>query len=59
MEYVNVVWGGGGGVTCTYNSDILKCEKIPINGMRLVTGATTQRNIMTLYSDTAWQPISE
>jgi len=51
MEYANVVWGG------TYESDMLKLEIIHIDGMRLVTGATAQSNIVNLYSDTCWLSI--
>ncbi len=45
MEYANVVWGG------TYESDMLKLERIHIDGMRLVTGATARSNIANLYND--------
>ena len=49
MEYANVVlrvwfWH-------------LTLAKIRINGMRLVTGATDQSNIVNLYMDTTWQSI--
>ena len=53
MEYTNIIFRG------TYDSDISKLEKIHINGMRLVSGATARSNIATLYMDTAWQSISE
>jgi hypothetical protein len=53
MEYANVVWGG------TYESDMLKLERIHIDGMRLVTGATARSNIANLYNETCWQSITE
>ena len=53
LEYANVVWWG------SYDCDISKLEKIRVDGMRLVTGATAQSNIDYLYIDTAWQSISE
>jgi hypothetical protein len=48
MEYAIVVWGG------SYATDILKLERIHVNGMRLVTGATAKSNIAKLYTDTSW-----
>ena len=48
MEYAVAVWGG------SYDSDILKLERIHIKGMRLVTGATAKSNIANLYRETAW-----
>ena len=48
MEYAVAVWGG------SYDSDILKLERIHVNGMRLVTGATARSNIANLYTETAW-----
>ena len=48
MEYANVVWGG------TYDSDLCKLEKIHVEGMRLITGATAQSNIAKLYEDTGF-----
>ena len=53
MEYANIVWGG------TFDSDILKLEKIHVDGMRLVTGATARSNIANLYSETAFMSMSE
>ena len=53
MEYAIVVWGG------TFDSDILKLEKIHINAMRLVTGATSKSNIANLYSDTGWSTFNQ
>mgnify|MGYP001591838763 CR=1 FL=1 len=53
MEYANVVWGG------TYDSDILKLERIHVDGMRLITGATARSNIANLYDETSWRSISD
>ena len=45
------MWGG----SCdTY---IAKVEKIHIDAMRLVTGATARSNIQRLYKETGWQSI--
>jgi len=51
MEYGNVIWGG------TYDSDMLKLERIHVDAMRLVTGATARSNIANLYLETGWQSI--
>jgi hypothetical protein len=53
MEYAIVVWGG------SYDSDILKLERIHVDGMRLVTGATARSNIAKLYDDLLWQSIKD
>ena len=53
MEYANVVWGG------TYDCDILKLERIHIDGMRLVSGATARSNIANLYDETCWRTIGD
>ena len=53
MEYANVVWGGA------FDCDIAKLEKIHVDGMRLVTGATARSNIRKLYEETAWIPIRQ
>ncbi len=48
MEYANVVWGG----SCdTY---LAKLERVHVDGMRLVTGATARSNISKLYEDLGW-----
>ena len=47
------VWGG------SYDSDILKLERIHVNGMRLVTGATARSNIANLYTETSWPSIMD
>lgn len=46
MEYASVVWGG------TYKSDMNKLEKIQIDAMRVITGATARSSILSLYNDT-------
>ena len=51
MEYANLVWGG------TFDSDISKLEKIHVEGMRLVTGATARSNIANLYDETGFMDI--
>jgi hypothetical protein len=53
MEHGNVVWGG------TYDSDILKLERIQVDALRLVTGATKRSSIDGLYQDTRWKTIRE
>jgi hypothetical protein len=53
MEYASVVWGG------SYDSDLLKLERIHVDGMRLVTGATARSNIAKLYNDVGWQSIKQ
>ena len=53
MEYAMVVWGG------TYDSYLLKLEKIHIDGMRLICGATARSNIANLYAETSMLSISE
>jgi len=53
MEYGNVIWGG------TYDSDMLKLERIHIDAMRLVIGATARSNIANLYTETSWQSMMD
>ncbi len=53
MEYGNIVWGG------SYDSDINKLEQINIDGMRLVTGATSHSNIRKLYAETGWLSVRD
>ena len=48
LEYGSVVWGG----SCDVN--ISKLEKIHVDAMRLVTGATAGSNIHRLYTETGW-----
>ena len=53
MEYANVVWGG------TFDSDMLKLEKIHVDGMRLITGATARSNIANVYREASFLSVSE
>jgi len=48
MEYANIVWGG------TFDSDLVKVEKIHVEGMRLITGATIRSNIANLHNETGF-----
>ena len=48
MEYAYVVWGG----SC--DTQLAKIEKIHVDAMRLVTGATSRSNIQRLYTETGW-----
>ena len=48
MQYAYIVWGG------SYDTDMIKLEKIHIDGMRLVTGATAHSNTSLLYTETSW-----
>ena len=48
MYYAVEVWGG------SYDSYLLRLEKVIVDGMRLVTGATARSNIAQLYVDTGW-----
>ena len=52
MEYGNVVWGS------TYDSDINKLERIQVEAMRLITGATAKSSIAALYKDTTFLTIA-
>ena len=52
-EYAVVVWGG------SYDTDILKLERIHVNGMRLITGATAKSNIANLYNETSWPSVMD
>jgi len=51
MQYASVVWGG------TYDSDILKLERLHIEGLRLITGATARSNIANIYGETRCKDI--
>ena len=53
MEYGNVVWGG------SFDCDFAKLEKINIDAMRLITGATARSNISKLNEETAFLTIRE
>ena len=51
VEYGNVIWGG------TFDSDICKLERVHIEAMRLITGATAKSSISRLYVETGFQDI--
>ena len=53
MEYANVVWGGA------YDTQICTLEKVHVDGMRLVSGATAKCNITRLYDDVSWLSIRD
>ena len=53
MEYGMVVWGG------TYDIDFNKLEKIQIDALRLITGATARSNISLLYTESKMQTIAQ
>ena len=53
MEYGNVVWGG------TYNVELQKLDRIHVDGMRLITGATAKSNTENLYAETKWESLSQ
>ena len=53
LEYGLIVWGG------TYDSDIAKIERIQIDALRLITGATARSNISFLYKETSFISIRE
>ncbi len=48
-----VIWGG------TYNTDRNKLEKIQIDALRLITGATASSNISLLYNETKMPTLSQ
>ena len=53
LEYGSVVWGG------TFDSDMMKLEKIHINAIRLITGATAKSNINALYKESFYTTIKD
>ena len=53
MEYANVVWAGA------YDSQICKLEKIHVDGMRIVSGATARSSIGRLYEELSWLSIRD
>ena len=48
LEYGLIVWGG------TYDTDIIKLERIHLDAMRLITGATARSSIAALYEETSF-----
>ncbi len=53
MEYSNVVWAGA------YDSQVCKLEKVHVDGMRIVSGATARSNIGRLYKELSWLSIRD
>ena len=53
LEYGITVWGG------SYDSDILKLERIQIDALRLITGAPARSNIATLYQETGFDKFKD
>ena len=48
MEYGDVLFAG------TYESDLCKLDRLQVEAMRIVTGATEKSNIVLLYEDLGW-----
>ena len=48
MEYGDVLFAG------TYESDLCKLDRLQVDAMRIVTGATEKSNIVLLYEDLGW-----
>ena len=48
MEYGDVLFAG------TYESDLCKLDRLQVDAMRIVTGATEKSNINLLYEDLGW-----
>ena len=53
LDYASVVWGG------TYKSDFLILEKIQVDAMRLITGATARSNRLKLYQEIPFLTIKQ
>ena len=53
LEYGIIVWGG------TFDTDIIKLEKIQVDAMRLITGAIARSNIAELYKETSFLSIRD
>ena len=53
LEYADVLWAG------TYDSDLLKLDRVQIDAMRIVTGATEKSNIQSLYEETGWTRLQD
>ena len=51
MEYGDVVWAGA------RDKDLVKLDRIHVDAMRIVTGATARSNIAKLYEDTGWSSL--
>ena len=53
LEYGLIVWGG------TYNTDILKLERIQLDALRLISGATARSSMAAVYKETSFVSIRE
>ena len=53
LDYASVVWGG------TYKSDFMLLEKIQVDAMRLITGATARSNRLKLYQEIPFLTIKQ
>ena len=53
FEYACVLWAGSN------DKDLNKLEKLQVDAMRIVTGATKRSNISNLYKDLRWVKLSE
>ena len=51
MEYGDVLYAG------TYDSDLCKLDRLQVDAMRVVTGATEKSNIGLLYDDLGWSTL--
>ena len=51
MEYGDSLFAG------TYDSDLCKLDRLQLDSMRIVTGATEKSNIALLYEDLNWSPL--
>ena len=49
IDYADVIYAG------TYDSDLCKLDRIQVDAMRIVTGATEKSNINLLFTETDWQ----
>ena len=49
IDYGDVLYAG------TYDSDLCKLDRLQVDAMRIVTGATEKSNINLLYNETEWQ----
>ena len=53
IEYADCIWYG------SHDSDLDKLDRIQIDAMRIVSGATARSNINNLYEELAWPSLHE
>ncbi len=53
LDYGDYLYAG------TYDSDLCKLDRIHVEAMRNVTGATARSNIILLYEETGWLKLSD